>query len=180
MSDSHSARPGDFATAGNSDHGPASDCEFCAAPPSGGAGGPVLWRDALCRVALVEDPHYPGFCRVILNRHVRETSDLPAAEQAALMRVVFAVEAAVRGVVRPDKLNLASLGNVTPHVHWHVIPRWTDDRHFPTPIWGAPRRESAPRPAPPDLAARLSEGLVARLGPSDADSAESPGPPRAS
>jgi hypothetical protein len=58
------------------------------------------------------------------------------------MNVVFAVEAAVREIARPDKINLASLGNVVPHLHWHVIPRWADDPHFPDAIWAAPRRAS--------------------------------------
>jgi diadenosine tetraphosphate (Ap4A) HIT family hydrolase len=62
-------------------------------------------------------------------------SDLPAPERHHLMRVVFAAEVAVRKLVAPDKINLASLGNVVPHLHWHVIPRWTDDSHFPAPIW---------------------------------------------
>jgi len=44
----------------------------------------------------------------------------------------------------PHKVNLASLGNVVPHVHWHVIPRFLDDRHYPDPVWTAPRRDSAP------------------------------------
>jgi len=35
-------------------------CEFCSQ-----AGGEVLWQDAACRVVLVADPDYPGFCRVI-------------------------------------------------------------------------------------------------------------------
>ena len=51
------------------------------------------------------------------------------------------VEAAVREIVQPDKINLASLGNVVPHLHWHVIPRWQDDVNFPDVIWAAPRRE---------------------------------------
>jgi diadenosine tetraphosphate (Ap4A) HIT family hydrolase len=41
-------------------------------------------------------------------------------------------------------MNLASLGNMTPHLHWHVIPRWRDDRHFPGPIWGSPQRDTRP------------------------------------
>jgi diadenosine tetraphosphate (Ap4A) HIT family hydrolase len=40
-------------------------------------------------------------------------------------------------------MNLASLGNMTPHVHWHVIPRFEDDRHYPGPIWAAPKRAAA-------------------------------------
>jgi diadenosine tetraphosphate (Ap4A) HIT family hydrolase len=110
-------------------------CELCNSP-----GGKVLWGDAFCRVVLVEDADYPGFCRVILEQHVKEMSDLEPSARERLMRVVFSAEAAVRESARPDKVNLASLGNVTPHLHWHVIPRWNDDRHFPAPIWAAPQR----------------------------------------
>jgi diadenosine tetraphosphate (Ap4A) HIT family hydrolase len=70
------------------------------------------------------------------------------------MEVVFVVESAVRQKLQPDKINLASLGNLVPHLHWHVIPRWRGDRHFPNPIWGEMQRE-AQREAPLNLA----EGL---------------------
>lgn len=133
----------------------AAPCEFCASP-----GGAVLWQNGLCRVVRVDEPDYPGFCRVILARHAREMSDLGDAERAGLMAVVFAVEAAVRETMRPDKMNLASLGNMTPHVHWHVIPRFADDRHFPGPIWAAARRSSA---VPAERAARAGQ-LAAAIG----------------
>ncbi|OZA30570.1 MAG: hypothetical protein B7X93_02680 [Hydrogenophilales bacterium 17-61-9] len=81
-------------------------CPLCDAP-----GGTLLWQDAFCRVVLADEPDYPGFLRVIVNAHVKEMSDLPAAGQHALMRVVFAAEAALREVMQPDKINLASLGN---------------------------------------------------------------------
>jgi diadenosine tetraphosphate (Ap4A) HIT family hydrolase len=83
-------------------------------------------------VVLADEPDYPGFLRVVLNAHVREMTDLPAADQQALMQVVFGAEAALRDVLAPDKINLASLGNVVPHLHWHVIPRFGDDPHFLT------------------------------------------------
>jgi diadenosine tetraphosphate (Ap4A) HIT family hydrolase len=60
------------------------------------------------------------------------------------MVAVFAVEAALRAVLAPHKINVASLGNMVPHVHWHVIPRFADDAHFPNPIWGERQRESNP------------------------------------
>lgn len=101
----------------------------------------LLWHDEFCRVIWVDEAAYPGFCRVILNAHVREMSDLPAADRVRLMQVVFAVEEAVRAVAQPDKINLASLGNMVPHLHWHVIPRWETDRTFPDAIWAAPRRD---------------------------------------
>ena len=115
-------------------------CELCR-----DAGGRVLWSDGQCRLVRVDDPDYPGYCRVIWNQHRSEMTDLAPAEQRHLMMVVLAAEAALRACLQPDKINLASLGNMTPHLHWHIIPRWRDDRHFPQPIWAAPQRPAAAR-----------------------------------
>ena len=129
-----------------------SGCELCAS-----AGGALLWRDGFCRVVLVDDANYPGFCRVILNRHAGEMTDLLPRDRARLMRVVFATESALRTLARPDKINLASLGNVVPHLHWHVIPRYRDDAHFPRPVWAGRVRPSHRHagPAPQKLAVKL-------------------------
>jgi diadenosine tetraphosphate (Ap4A) HIT family hydrolase len=124
-------------------------CELCDA-----AGGELLWRDELCRVVLVEDGNYPGFCRVILNRHLKEMTDLDAAERQGLMQVVFAAERALRQLLQPAKINLASLGNMTPHLHWHVIPRFADDRHFPGSVWSKSRRQGVVRPVDCDALRR--------------------------
>ena len=124
----------------------------------------MLWRDELCRVVRVDEPAYPGFVRVILNRHAREMGDLEPAERDRLMAVVFAVEAAVRETMQPDKMNLASLGNMTPHVHWHIVPRYRDDRHFPNPIWGAAQREAAVPEERARRAAELPAAILRRAG----------------
>ena len=118
-------------------------CELCKSP-----GGTLIWQNGLCRVVLVDDADYPGFCRVILNQHVKEMTDLPTAERQALMQVVFALEQALTLLMQPDKINLASLGNAVPHVHWHVIPRFADDAHYPQPIWAAATRTGSRRTAP--------------------------------
>ena len=123
------------------------ECALCA-----GDGGEVLFRDDLLRVVLVDEAGYPGFVRVIANAHLREMTDLAAADRQRLLAAVFAVEAAQREAMAPHKVNLASLGNVTPHVHWHVIPRYADDAHFPEPVWGTRRRD----PDPAGLAERRS------------------------
>jgi diadenosine tetraphosphate (Ap4A) HIT family hydrolase len=135
---------------------PRAGCELCDS-----AGGETLWHDDFCRVVLVADPDYPGFCRVILNQHVSEMTDLETGARERLMHVVFAVEAAVRRVMRSDKINLASLGNMVPHVHWHVIPRYADDRHFPNSIWGEPKRASAARETPRKAIATALQELLA-------------------
>lgn len=136
-------------------------CELCES-----LGGELLWRDELCRVIRVggvEGAAFPGYCRVVWHAHVAEMSDLVAVERAHLLGVVNAVEMALRALVRPDKINLASLGNVVPHLHWHVIPRWCDDSHFPAPIWAAasrsvPERASPSSPALTSVLLRALEG----------------------
>jgi diadenosine tetraphosphate (Ap4A) HIT family hydrolase len=110
-------------------------CELCA-----NDGGRLILSDECLRVVLVDDADFPGFARVIWHDHVREMSDLTAGEQTRLMQAVFAVERAQREVLAPAKVNLASLGNLTPHLHWHVIPRFADDSHFPQPVWATRQR----------------------------------------
>lgn len=138
----------------NSNH-----CELCAS-----TGGRILWETPVCRVIRVADPAYPGFCRVIWTAHVREMTDLDPGERRHLMEVVFAVESVVRTLFAPDKINLASFGNVVPHLHWHIIPRWRTDRNFPEPIWGAVQREGQPGAPEVDdatLARALAQALAA-------------------
>lgn len=127
-------------------------CELCMHP-----GGEVIYRDDNYRIVLVEDERYPGFCRVIWNAHAREMTDLSTAERAILIAAVWQVEEVVREVMQPDKVNVASLGNVVPHVHWHIIPRYENDAHFPNPIWGEIKRT----PASADLSKR--QALVLKL-----------------
>lgn len=112
-------------------------CELCEQD-----GGEVLFRNDSLRVVLIDDVNYPGFCRVIWQGHVAEMTDLQPVQRSLLMRTVCQVEAALREVMQPHKINLASLGNMVPHLHWHLIPRYTDDGHFPQPIWAAPSREA--------------------------------------
>ncbi len=71
----------------------------------------------------------------------------------------------MRSRLSPLKMNLASLGNLTPHVHWHVIARFADDSHYPQPVWGAPQRDAPRSAAAPALAAGLAADLAATLGP---------------
>src|SRR5258706_11487040 len=131
------------------------NCELCES-----TGGALIWRDERCRVVRIDEPGYPGFCRAIWGAHVAEMTDLADAERAHFMRVVFALEAALRALLRPDKINLASLGNVVPHLHWHVIPRYHNDPHFPNPVWSAAIRQPAPRG---QAAAAFEKALAERL-----------------
>ncbi len=93
---------------------------------------------------MLNDADYPAYCRVELLEHVKEMTDLTPLQRAKMMKTVFAVELALREVTHADKINLASLGNKTPHVHWHVIPRFEHDKHFPNSHWGEALRKGQP------------------------------------
>jgi diadenosine tetraphosphate (Ap4A) HIT family hydrolase len=133
------------------------DCPLCHVSPAA-----ILFEDAHCMVIRVDDPAYPGYCRVIWRAHVAEMSDLQPDERSHLLAVVNATEQALRALMQPDKINLASLGNMVPHLHWHVIPRFRDDRHFPESVWGVPQRAGVARTAPSPQ--RLADTIRAALG----------------
>lgn len=124
-------------------------------------GGLVVARTPRLRVVRVVDGdearRFPAFYRLIWADHVAEFSDLPVADRHACMDAVTEVERCIRSLLAPTKLNVASLGNVVPHLHWHVIARFDWDSHFPAPIWAAPQREEVPGGA----AARLAQPLPA-------------------
>lgn len=113
----------------------AAQCELCDI-----TGGDVLHQAVQFRVALIDDANYPGFCRLIWQDHVKEVTDLHELDRMIMMDVLWQVETVVRDVMQPLKINLASLGNMVPHLHWHVIPRYADDAHFPAPVWAAVQR----------------------------------------
>lgn len=133
-------------------------CDLCRED-----GGELLWRGPGCRVVHVDEPGYPGFCRVIWAAHVKEMTDLPEDARVRLMHVVFEVEAVLREMLRPHKVNLASLGNITPHLHWHIIPRFADDPHFPNSIWATRIRAPDARGGA-QLIDSLRSALAQRLG----------------
>lgn len=114
-------------------------------------------------MVLAPEPQFPGFCRVIWQRHVKEMSDLAPEERQHFMAVVFVLEEVLRELMGPEKMNLASLGNLTPHLHWHVIPRFADDSHFPAPVWAAARRSPPERLLPPTWPEPLRQALTAKL-----------------
>ena len=139
------------------------NCELCQFAAS------TVHANEKFSVILVDDANYPGFCRVIWRDHVREMSDLAHADRALLNEAVYEVEQAIRETMAPVKINVASLGNVVPHLHWHVIPRYTDDAHFPAPVWAAAVRETdaAVLDARRALLPHLADAIARRMNRTD-------------
>lgn len=115
-----------------------SSCPLCLTPLAG-----ELVRSDHWAVIDAQDPLFPGFTRVIWLDHAAEMTDLTKSQRQALMDVVFEVESIMRKSLAPHKINLASLGNQVPHLHWHVIPRWHDDAAFPASVW-TPANDTEP------------------------------------
>ena len=113
-------------------------CPLCDA-----LGGVLIASSPQWRVIRAEDANFPAFYRVVWREHVAEFSALSAEQRIECMEVVCTVEQVLITVLQPTKINLAALGNVVPHLHWHVIARFEADSHFPQPVWGAPQREQA-------------------------------------
>ncbi|MEG0676282.1 MAG: HIT family protein [Comamonas sp.] len=128
-------------------------------------GGTLIWRGAKLRVIRAQEAGFPGFYRVVWNAHVAEFSDLSASDRSLCMEAVTVVERVLREQLLPTKINLAALGNMVAHLHWHVIARYDWDSHFPAPVWaGAQRARDEQREA--ELLKRLPQvdaELIAEL-----------------
>lgn len=135
-----------------------SDCPYCRNTTD-----QVIWNDGVTRVMYIDDAPFVGWCRVIWHAHAMELTDLDEAERNRLMRTVFAVETGLRKLLSPAKINLASMGTAMPHVHWHIVPRFTDDTHFPDPVWSTPKRAPSDRTAPADFVPAMQAHLGAVL-----------------
>ena len=135
-------------------------CPLCEAD-----GGTLIWRGEKLRVIRADEAGFPAFYRVVWNAHVAEFSDLNALDRAHCMDVVVQVEQALRQHLEPTKINLATLGNMVAHLHWHVIARFDWDSHFPAPVWAAAQRarvahkEAAVTDRIPLVNAQLREAL---------------------
>ncbi|MEX2222189.1 MAG: HIT family protein [Candidatus Rokuibacteriota bacterium] len=123
----------------------------------GRSGGDLHVADLdVSRVFLHEDQFFPGYVLLVLRRHVTEIYDLPATERAALMEEVSRVAQALARVFRPVKMNYELLGNLVPHIHWHLVPRLATDPGLRGPIWTVPHQ---PAPLPPAAARERVETI---------------------
>jgi diadenosine tetraphosphate (Ap4A) HIT family hydrolase len=138
-------------------------CPLCT-----GVSGRVIWHCAAWRVVHADscaEADFPAFYRLVSNAHHEEWTDLPEPLRQEGMAILACIETVLRECLRPRKINLASLGNEVPHLHWHIIARFDWDSRFPSPVWAAPRRAASPqkiaalRAQLPDLEAILIQAL---------------------
>jgi diadenosine tetraphosphate (Ap4A) HIT family hydrolase len=90
----------------------------------------------LSRVLVIKDANYPWLLLVPRRPNATEIIDLDEIEQAQLTTEINRVARALRDISKPDKLNIAALGNVVSQLHVHIIARRTGDAAWPRPVWG--------------------------------------------
>jgi diadenosine tetraphosphate (Ap4A) HIT family hydrolase len=114
----------------------------------------------LSTVRLMRDANYPWLILIPRHPHVSELIDLSTDDQAVLMTEIAAASWALRSEARCDKLNVATLGNMVPQLHVHVIARTTSDPAWPKPVWGAVAAKAYGTGEAEALAQRLAAALM--------------------
>lgn len=100
----------------------------------------VVAKTEKFRIIKVPDVNFPGYFRLIWNKHVKEMSDLSVQDRHSLMDALCSIEEIMIEELKPTKINLAEFGTMVPHLHWHLIARYEDDPNFPDSYWGAKKR----------------------------------------
>ncbi|NNM00682.1 MAG: HIT family protein, partial [Gammaproteobacteria bacterium] len=95
----------------------------------------VLGRLQLSHLLLMNNAALPWFVLVPETSEV-ELCDLEEPVHTRLFDEVRAVSKFLRQQFPVDKLNIASIGNVTAQMHVHVIGRRRDDYCWPDTAWG--------------------------------------------
>lgn len=89
-------------------------------------------------VLLNRDQFFAGYTFVFTREHVTELFHLEQPVRSRVMEEVNAVASALFSAFHPAKINYELLGNMVPHMHWHLVPRFTADPLWPRPIWSEP------------------------------------------
>ena len=117
---------------------------------------------SITRAYLQPSASFRGYCILVLKKHAVEIDDLSPKERSALMEDIARVAHAIRQVCTPAKLNYEILGNVVPHIHVHIIPRYTTDPTWDRAAWFAlPDEKSLPRDKYSALAGQLQAAISA-------------------
>ena len=107
----------------------------------------------LCEVRLMDDANHPWLVLVPRVADMVEIIDLTPAQRVQLTAEIDAACRALKTLFKPDKLNVAALGNMVPQLHVHVIARYRSDIAWPRPVWGAGNARSY---APEELIERIN------------------------
>ena len=124
----------------------------------------VIGELELSRVLLMDDARFPWLILVPRLPDKRDLTDLARDDQHQLLDEINRVAHVLHAIAKPDKLNVASLGNVVAQLHVHVIARYHGDAAWPRPVWGVGERTPYREDEIVRLRGLLHAGLGLRLG----------------
>lgn len=96
----------------------------------------------LCRVMLMNDARFPWFILIPRRGHLAEIHQLKPEDRAQLWDESHWLSQKLQMLYRPDKLNIAAIGNLVPQLHVHHIVRYVQDSVWPAPVWGKGRTKT--------------------------------------
>ena len=89
----------------------------------------------------MSDMRFPWLVLVPRRANMRELFHLTPADRETFINEVNTAAERVYNALQPAKMNVAMLGNMVPHMHWHLVPRFDNDPLWPKPIWAEPHEE---------------------------------------
>ena len=108
-------------------------------------------------VTIEVEPSSIPWLKIFAKQPAKEFTDCDKATRKEIWRMLEVIETQMRAYFQPDKINIASFANYVPQVHWHIMARYSNDSHFPEPMWGPQQRPSMDLGFPP------MAGFVAQL-----------------
>ena len=111
----------------------------------------------------IHESEIPWF-KIFTHEPHKEFSECSRDERIMIFDALDLIEKEMIAYFRPDKINIASFGNMLPRVHWHVMARFKNDSYFPEPMWGSKQREGEIQMAPMEpFIENLKAVLTSRL-----------------
>lgn len=105
---------------------------------------PTLEKDSvfiknlrLCQLRLINNSDFPWLVLIPMKNNLVEITDLSDDEYVQMNNEIKNIAAKFKEIMKADKLNIASIGNVVSQLHIHIIARYTNDKLFPKPVWGS-------------------------------------------
>jgi methyltransferase (TIGR00027 family) len=119
---------------------------------------------------LSRNQTYRGQCQLVFDpRHVARLDQLSGGEWIAFATDLHVAQRALMRVARPDHVNVEILGNVVPHLHAHIIPRYVGDPMWGAPIWQVPLESMPDKRLPGAERTALIEAIRRALAGPDTD-----------
>lgn len=106
---------------------------------------------------LGEHQYYPGYCVLVTKQHFKEMTDMPREIRLEFFEEMSISSKAIENVMQPSKMNMCSLGNVVPHLHWHFFPRFKSDPQFTNPPWLQMHLFDSAKISPVDAGPRIKQ-----------------------